>query len=71
MMKKDEIKFTTNTAWLLNMWFPDDSKMWSNIRKWIKRVHDGHWKGNNSSLIDVTFTIKKEEVMNVKVNEND
>lgn len=52
------IKFTTNTAWLLNMWFPEWSDMFNNVREFVREAHDKSWKGENSSFVEVTFKIK-------------
>ena len=59
-MKDNTIKFTTNTAFLLNMWFLKDSKMWVGVRKFIEKAHEEHWEKNNSSFIEVTLKVKKK-----------
>ena len=66
---KNKIKFVTNTAWLLNMWFHVNSKMWPEIRKWIKMAHEENWKRKNS-FIEVTFRIIKEKVSQSKETRN-
>ncbi len=57
---KDNIKFRTNTAWLLNMWFKGNSKMWEDIRKWINEKHDRAWEGKNTHIVEVSFRILKK-----------
>ena len=60
MMRKmnKKVKFTTNTAFLLNMWFKEDSKMFKEARAFIEKAHEEHWKNNNSSFIEVTMKVK-------------
>ena len=56
----NEKKMTTNTAYLLNTWFPEDSKLWKDDRKFISDAHEKHLKGKGSSFVEVTFKIIKE-----------
>ena len=56
----NEKKMVTNTAYLLNMWFPEDSILWKDVRKFISDAHEKHWKGRSSSSVEVTFKIIKE-----------
>ena len=50
----------TNTAYLLNTWFPEDSEMWKDVKKFIFDAHRKHWRGKGSSFVEVTFKIIKE-----------
>jgi hypothetical protein len=51
------IHFTTNTAFLLNMWFPKDSCLWKNVAEWVKQQHEREWTDLKSKFIKVTFEI--------------
>ena len=57
--KDKQIKFTTNTAFLLNMWFPGDSIVFKKAKEFIEKAHENHWKNKAPSFIEVTFKIKK------------
>ena len=57
---KNQIKFSTNTAWLLNMWFRENDLMWAQERKWIQAKHDEMWKRKHQGIVEVTFRIKEE-----------
>ena len=54
-----EKKMITNTAYLLNTWFPEDSTMWKGVRKFISDAHKEHWKGMGSNFVEVTFKLIK------------
>ena len=50
---------TTNTAFLLNMWFQENSIMFEPMREFIQKAHKEHWKKKNSGKVKVTFKIIK------------
>ena len=58
-VNKKEIKLLTNTAYLLNTWFPEES-MWKDVRKFIEEIHEARNKDlRKSDFIEVTFKLKQ------------
>lgn len=49
------IKFTTNTAYLLNTWFTEGPTLFEDVRKQIEKLHEENWKTNGIFLVEVTI----------------
>lgn len=47
--ERKQITMTTNTAFLLNTWFPDKSEMWKEVKDFIELKHP------KRNFIKVTF----------------
>ena len=47
---KKQIKFTTNTAYLLNSKAFD---IFGDVKKFINKMHNGAWKNKNSHMVEV------------------
>ena len=58
MVKGKEKKIITNTAYLLNTWFPKNT-MWKGVRGFIRNAHNEHWEHKNTGLVEVRFRIIK------------
>ena len=55
---KREIKFTTNTAYLLNMWIKKTC-IFPGIYKFVQHMHDRAWKyKSTTNTIEVTIKLK-------------
>ena len=61
MVKDKEIRLTTNTAYLLNMWFKQPTT-WKEVREFIDERHEEAWKGLREFEVEVIFKFKKKKV---------
>lgn len=60
-----EYKFTTNTAYLLNMGVARIFEGFGHFPDWVRVKHEQHWKNICDSTCEVTFKINKKEVPEV------
>lgn len=68
MAEEEEITFVTNTAFLLNTWFPKGFTLFAKARAFIEKVHKRHWANDGPSFIRVTFKIGLMKCPNCKSN---
>ena len=56
-----KIKFITNTAFLLNVWFKKEDTLFIKVRKWLSIKHNEHWDKKNIGMVEVTLKMVKEK----------
>ena len=56
----DTLSFKTNTAWLLNMWFAEDSLVFPEVKKFIQSKHDEMWEDKHHGIIKITFKLVRK-----------
>jgi len=54
------IKLVTNTAYLLNHWFPDSDSMWQEPKELIKELHNK----THGCFVEVTFKKQSDKKIN-------
>ena len=50
-IKQNQIKMMTNSAYLLNTWFPNNSTLFSKTKEFIEKLH----REKSHCFIEVTF----------------
>lgn len=57
LYKGDTYKLTTNTAFLQNSKITEIFDLWKGFPDFIKKKHEGSWKNENSSEVEITFKV--------------
>jgi hypothetical protein len=57
LFERNTYKLTTNTAFLQNSKVTEIFDMWKGFKDFIIEKHERHWKGENSSEVEITFKV--------------